>query len=158
MRLHVGLISSSQTDRKFFCILNTSNSMYQLDQNILLHSRHLHFFVFYLTKYSFAFLTHPFLCIFSTLNILLHQHHLNFFVSNRPEYSSLSSTHPFLRIYSTKIFCRILNTSLSLYLLDQIFFCILDTLILRIYSTIIFFHILNTSNSLYQLDLSNSVL
>ena len=146
------------------------------------------FFVSTQPEYSIASSTPPFLCIYLTRifyrildtsislylldrNILSHPRQLHFFVSTRPKYSSASLTPPFLRTYSTRIFYRILNTSISTYLLDQIFFCILTYQFLRIYSTRIFhrilylttpfpriystriFHrILDTSISMYQLD------
>ena len=57
--------------------------------------------------------------------------------------------HPFLRIYWTVIFLRILDTSISMYLLDS---NILAHPFLRIYSTAIFLRILDSSISTYLLD------
>ena len=48
----------------FFHILNTTSiSMYLLNQNILSHPGHLHFYVSIQPRYSFASWTPPFLCI-----------------------------------------------------------------------------------------------
>ena len=49
-----------------------------------------------------------------------HSQHFHFYISSWPEYSFASSTPPpFLRIYLTRIFHRILDASISTYLLDQ---------------------------------------
>ena len=81
----------------FFCILDTSISTYQLNQNILSHPWHFNFFVS----------TRP-------DNILSYPWHINFYVSTRPEYSIASSTTTFLCFYSSRIFYRILDTSISI--------------------------------------------
>ena len=75
---------SVYSTKKFFCIPETSISTYILDQNVLLHPRHLHFYLF-----------------------------------TWPKYSCASPTPTFLRIYLTKIFLRIPDTSISMYLLTQ---------------------------------------
>ena len=123
-------------------ILVTSNSTYQVDQNILSHPQHLNFSVFSWPKYSFTSLKSLFLHINSTkiFFCILHTsiftyRNLHFFVSTWPEYSIASLTPPLLRFYSTRIF-----------------FCILTSLILCIYSTRIFYRILDMSMSLYLLD------
>ena len=69
--------------------------------------------------------------------------------SIRIQYSCASLTPPFLRIYSTLLFLRILDNSISTYLLDS---KILAHPFLRIYSTVIFLRILDTSISMYLLD------
>ena len=87
----------------FLRIPDTSISTYLLDQNILAHSRFLHFYVHVppQPKYSCAHLIPPFLRINSTIiflltldssistyhldhNILAHPRFLNFYVSTRP--------------------------------------------------------------------------
>ena len=130
----------------FYRILNTSISLYLLDQNEQSHPWQLNFFVSTRPKYSIASSTPQFLCIYLTrifyriLNIsissyllnrsiLLHPRQLHFFVSTRPEYSFACSTPPFLRTYSTRIFYRTLETSISLYLPNKIFFRIPDIII-----------------------------
>ena len=173
---HVFLIQNLRVKfwKIFFSITSTEQNhllVYDktdvFDQNILLHPRHLHFFVSTRPEYSIASLTPPFLCTYSTRifyrildisistylldqntlahlflrinltkiflrtldtsfstyllnqNILAHPWHLHFFVPTRPEYSIASLTPPFIRIYSTRIFYRILDISISTYLLDQ---------------------------------------
>ena len=171
----------------FLCIHDTSISTYLLDLNILSHPWHLHFFISTWPEYSIASSTPPFLCIYSTRifhriidttistyllhqNILSHPWHLHFYVSTQPKYSIASSTHPFLCIYLTRIFYRILDTSISSYQLDRnilsrprhlkifvstrpkYYIGSLTPPFLRIYLTEVFFCILHTSNSLYLLN------
>ena len=120
----------------FYWILDTSIALYLLNQNIPSHPWHLHFYVTTRPKYSFASVTPPFLCIkwtkifFCILNtsistylldqdILLHPWHLYFDASTRPRYSFASLTPPLLSMYSTKIFVCILDTSISMHLLNN---------------------------------------
>ena len=91
-------ISMYILDQIFFCILDITISTCQLDQNILVHPWHLHFYVCTQANYSFASSTSPFLHVYSTkiifripdtsistylLNqcILSHPQHLHFYVS-----------------------------------------------------------------------------
>ena len=122
------MMELSYSTKIFLPILETSISTYQLDQNILVYPQHFNFYVSTRPKYSCASI----------------------------KYSCASLTLPFLRIYSTKnscashdhfyvstnVFLRISDTSISTYLLDQIF--------LRIYK--IFLRISDTSISTYLLD------
>ena len=100
------------------------------------------------------------------------EHNFHFFISTRQEYSVASLTPPFLRTYSTWIFNPILNTSISLYLLDwnillhpwhlnffvstgQEYSIASSTPpFLHTYSTRIFNRILDTSITSYLLDRS----
>ena len=170
-------------------ILDTSISSFLLDRNILSHPWHLHFFVSTRPEYSIASSTIPFLCIYSTRifyrildtsisshlfdqNNISHHRQIHFFVSTRPEYSIGSSTPPFLCTFSTRTFYRILENSISLYLLDRniplhprhlLFFvstrpeysiATSTNPFLRIYSTRIFYRILDTSIFSHLLDRS----
>ena len=65
-----------------------------LDRNILAHPWHLNFYVPTRPKYSCAYLTPPFLCIFLT-DIFLCPWHLNFYVPTWPKYSCAYLTPPF---------------------------------------------------------------
>ena len=66
----------------FFRILDTSISSYQLDQSILLHPRHLHFFISTRPKHSsIASTSTRYLLYLLDQNILSHPLHLHFFVS-----------------------------------------------------------------------------
>ena len=171
----------------FFRISDTSISTYLLDQNILPHPSHLYFYVSTRPRYSFTsamppnwrvnstkifyhILDNSFSSYLHDRNILSHPQHLNFFVSTWPEYSIGSLTPPFLCIFSTRIFYRILDTSISLYLLDQNIpshpwhlhfyvstwpkysFASVTTPYLRINRSKIFFSILKTSISTFPLD------
>ena len=123
--------------RIFYRNFDTSISSNLIDQNIphCIHNTSISF-VSTQPEYSIAsstpqflriYLTRIFHCILDTSismypldrNILLHPQQLHIFVSTWPEYSITSLIYPFLRIYLTRIFFRILNTSISLYLLNQ---------------------------------------
>ena len=171
----------------FFCIIDISISAYLLDQNIPSHPWHLHFFASTRPEYSIVSSTPQFLRIYSTriihripdtsISLYLldqnnpsHPRHLHFFVPTWPEWSVASLTPQFLRFFSTEIFYRILDTSISSYLLDQNiqlhprqFHFFVSTRpeysiasstppFLRIFSTRIIYRIIDKFISLYLLD------
>ena len=115
MSQHFRICNVRCTCGKFTCCINGMNTTF-LQGNLLhicslynsiwvkyylAHPRHFHFYVSTRPKYSCATLT-PY-----------------FYVSTWSKYSCASLTTQFLFIYSTKIFLRIPNTSISMYLLDQ---------------------------------------
>ena len=157
-----------------FYVSTRPKSTHLLEQNILAHPRFLHFYIHELArpKYSCTpsipqflgiYLTERFLLILDTSistylldrNILAHPQHLHFYASTRPKDSCASLTPPFLRICSKKIFLCTLDTSISMYLLDQnipayprhlhFFESTWPKYSIHIYSTIIFLLIGDTS-------------
>ena len=109
----------------FLLTLDTSVSTYLLDQNVLSHPRHLHFYV---STWPFLRMTW-YLRIYSTISpYLLDRFYVwhDIYVSTRPFlriYSTVSTylLHRFYvwHIYSTELFFRIHDTSISTYLLDH---------------------------------------
>ena len=139
-------ISAYPLNQKVVRIPDVLISTYLLDQNILAHPWHLHFYVPTRPKYSCAPLIPPFLrtctCLTNILlhtlnssistylldhNILAHPRFLHFYVPTWPRYSCAPSIPAFLHINSTIIFFLTRDTSISTYLLTKIFLRFLDS-------------------------------